>query len=55
MDWSGPCRRLRVGRVLYNDKCVAVPFPLMHAIHLTFRIVGFALSFGSMLLLSVLV
>ena len=44
MDWSGRCRRLRVGRVLNDNKCVTVPFPLIHATHLTFRLVGFALS-----------
>jgi hypothetical protein len=55
MDWSGRCRRLRVGRALNDNKCVTVPFPLMHATHLTFHLVGFALSLVPCLFFSVLV
>jgi hypothetical protein len=55
MDWLGPCRRLRVGRALNDDKCATVPFLLMHTTHLPFRLVGFALPFSCMFLLSVLV
>jgi hypothetical protein len=44
MDWLGPCRRLQVGRVLNDDKCVTVPFSIMHTTHLPFCLVGFCTS-----------
>ena len=55
MDWSGRCRRLRAGRVLNDNKCVTVPFPLLHATHLNLPSRRFYTLVSSMPLLSVLV